>query len=399
MTNFAANLELMHKTILPLIVLLFTLIGCNDTNLKTSGDQRSFCYWDRNYGIDTAMWNQSKANHLYIRYFDVDWDFVSQQAKPIASVLQQPSYDGKTLNDTLVQHFTPSVFITNRVFEKSTNQQLDSLSARLKRRVDQLNASFAETAYYKRENKKGYDDFENYDDYQVYIDSMKTIAREQINNRYTDVLIDCDWAEGTKDKFFYFLNQIKKDFGTSKQLSVTLRLWQYKATKTAGVPPADRCLLMCYNMQNANNFKIENSIATIDELKKYVSGDQYPISLDIALPIFNWGVLFRNEKFVGLLGNVDTQYYEDNIIEFEKIEDNRFRLLDDMVIGDFFARKGDIIRVETVSQKTLNKMVDYLKSEIKTTENSRVTFFSWNNIYINNYGTDELQTIYATFSK
>jgi len=310
----------------------------------------------------------------------VDWDALSGEAKPIASI---------SGNDSLPFNYTPSIFLTNKVFEKSNERALDSLSARIKRRIDDITDRFARNAYYGR--RINYDTSQNGD-------SIREAAMSEYKKRYKDILIDCDWTAGTKDKFFYFLNRIKKDC-SDRNITVTLRLWQYKQTKTAGVPPVNRCLLMCYNMQTANDFNVENSIASMSELKKYISGDKYPVTLDVALPIFSWAVLFRNEKFVGLLGNATNKDYEDNFVEYESLGNGRYRSLVDKIVGDFFIRKGDIIRVEGISENELKDMAEYLKKEIPMDEYSRITFFSWNKSYIENYGTEELKDIYSLFTK
>ena len=151
-------------------------------------------------------------------------------------------------------------------------------------------------------------------------------------------------------------------------------------------------------MQALNDYKVENSIASLGELKKYVSGKKYPLKLDIALPIFNWAILFRNEQFMGILGNVNKQEYDDNFIDYQPLGNARYCSLTDRVIGSFFVRKGDIIRIEEVSKEELHQMAEYLKSEINMDKYSRITFFSWNKVYINNYGSDEIKDIRAVFN-
>jgi len=319
-------------------------------------EQRSFCYWDTRYKADMALYDATGVNHFYIRYFDVDWDPLLEEARPVAS-LSMPSY----IDSSISLRFTPSVFLTNKVFEKSSNEALKTLSTRIKKRIDEMTESFG----------------------------------DMIVN---DILIDCDWTAGTKEKFFYFIKRLQSDF-PDKDITVTLRLWQYKQNKPSDIPPVDRCLLMCYNMQTVNDYNVENSIASLNELKKFVSGKKYPLALDVALPVFNWAVLFRNEQFVGLLGNVNKKEYANNLIEYEELGNGRYRSLVDKVVGDFFMRKGDIVRVEEVSKEELRQMADYLQSEIPMDLYPRVSFFSWNQSYINNYGTDEIKNIYTVFSK
>jgi hypothetical protein len=151
-------------------------------------------------------------------------------------------------------------------------------------------------------------------------------------------------------------------------------------------------------MQTANDFSVTNSIATIEELKKYITEKSYPVSLDIALPVFSWAVLFRNEKSVGLIGNADRNEYENNVIDYRKIADNQYVLLTEKVIGNFFARKGDVIRMESVDITELVEMAEFLHDNIKTDEDTRITFFSWNKKYLNNYEPYEIHRIESVFS-
>jgi hypothetical protein len=384
-----------YKLFLLSLLITFTFACKPSVKQRTLAEQNSFCYWNTSYNTDTVLINATETNHYYIRYFDVDWDDISQEGKPIASL---SSYD------IIPVKFTPSVFLTNKIFEKSTNPQLKILSERIKKRVEQITTDFGKRAFYK-EYGDGFYYYGGSDSIRkAEVDSAKIAyanAKKVFMNNYmstvTDVLIDCDWTAGTQDKFFYFIECLKKDFA-DKEITVTLRLWQYKRNKPEDIPPVNRCLLMCYNMQAFNDYRVENSIASFEELKKYVSGKKYPLKLDVALPIFNWAILFRNERFMGILGNVNRKDYDDNFIEYESLGNGRYCSLVDKVIGDFFIRKGDIIKIEEVSKEELHQMAEYLKSEIDMDEYSRITFFSWNKLYINNYGTDEIKNIRNVFS-
>ena len=371
-------IEKMKKNGIILISMLF-LASCSGNGSKVkSGNENSFCYWKTTFTFSPSereMWEQTEANHLYIRYFDVDWNGNEQMGMPVATI-----YGADTLPCV---HFTPCIFMSNRVFEKSNRSDLDSLSVRIKKRIFEVNESFARTLYYKQERE--------------YNEDSLNVVKERFEKRFSDILIDCDWTEKTSANFFYFLERLKKDF-PEKEIASTLRLWQYKQRAKAGVPPVKRCLLMCYNMQTANDYKVENSIASLSELKKYVSGEKYPLKLDLALPVFNWAVLFRNERFVGLLGEIVKSDFENNVLEYESLGENRYKLITDKVIGNFFARKGDEIRLEMIEKDELESMIKYLKSEINFDAGSRITLFAWNEFYIKNYKTNEIKNIYTCFS-
>jgi hypothetical protein len=184
-----------------------------------------------------------------------------------------------------------------------------------------------------------------------------------------------------------------------KQITVTLRLWQYKYRTKAGIPPAERCLLMCYNMQMANEYDAENSIGSLDELEKYIIEKKYPLQLDIAFPVFSWAILFRNQRFIGFLGEDAKNIAVDNPEEYEELSPNRYRLLTDQVIEPYFARRGDEIRIEMVSLPELEKMTGFLKKKVSLERSSRITLFSWNKQDIQTYGTNEIKELYTVFSK
>lgn len=341
-----------------LYILIITLVvSCSSPEKRTLDEQNSFCYWKTTFtfdSLDNNVWKQTTANHMYIRYFDVGWDNTTKQAKPISTIVAN--------KDSLpCKHITPSIFFSNNVFEQSTNQQLDTLVARIKSRIEQRNEQF---------------------------------AIQDFANKYSEILIDCDWSKSTKDKFFYFIEKLKEVI-PNKEITTTLRLWQYKNPAMAGIPPVKRVLLMCYNLQAANEYDIENSIVTLDEIKKYVTGVSYPLKTDIALPLFSWGVIFRNKEFKGVIRNATCENYSNNK-QYTKIEENRFRLNEEMVIGDFFARPGDEIRVEALSPKELQELTKYLLSEIKTDKYSRITFFAWDT---NNIPTNEIKNIYTSSAR
>lgn len=328
-----------HNTIftLLLIIISFLLFSCNK-NHRTRDEQRSFCYWKTTYNFndnDIHTWDSIEANHLYIRYFDVGWDTSSKMPRPISTI--KPSKDS-----LYAKHITPSIFFKNEVFLKSDKSTLDTLAMHINERIKDVDTTF---------------------------------INQDFSNKYSDILIDCDWSVKSKEKFFYFVEKLQSLI-PDKDITTTLRLWQYKNQKLAGIPPVDRVLLMCYNVEAANNYNADNSIATLSEIKKYVEGGRYPLKVDIALPLFSWGVIFRRGEFKGVIKDI----YKDNYIQnktFISITSNRFRLNEEMVLGNFFARPGDEIRIEGMNATELSELADYLCKNINIDKNSRITFFSW----------------------
>jgi hypothetical protein len=141
-----------YKLFLFVLLVVFAVACKHSAKQRSLTEQNSFCYWNRSYeNTDTTLINATEANHFYIRYFDVDWDDVSQESKPIASLYTR---------DVIPVKFTPSVFFTNKVFEKSNKEQLKKLSERVKKRVEEITAKeFGREAFYKEKHQKFHKEF------------------------------------------------------------------------------------------------------------------------------------------------------------------------------------------------------------------------------------------------
>ena len=353
---------------------------------------RSFCYWKTDLNFqkeDDSLVKELDVKHLYVRFFDVDWNPYAKEPLPVATI------GNVSLNQSNPE-ITPSIFITNEVVLQSNKKQLDSLAVRIAQRVNQIGIKMNETKadvianaivypkdYYKQKNYK-----------QLNYDSIKTLELAKLKVDFKEILIDCDWSEKSKDNYFYLLKQIKKGFPTA-QISSTIRLWQYKFASKAGIPPVDKGLLMCYNLTKPDDFKTKNSIATSDELAQYITHSDYKLKLDIALPLYSWAVVFRGNQFKGILSDYD-QLLNDSI-KLKKTSDSKYVLEDDVLVGQTCLRNGDEIRIEKISDDELDKMISIIKGKIKIDNQTRVTFFSFDKKYINDYGTQNISGYYARF--
>ncbi|MBS7232660.1 hypothetical protein KHA90_16705 [Flavobacterium psychroterrae] len=353
---------------------------------------RSFCYWKTDLNFqkeDDSLIKDLKVQHMYVRFFDVDWNPYAKEPLPVATI-----HDMR-LNASNPE-ITPSIFITNEVVLQANKKQLDSLAARIAKRVQTIGEKINETKadnvanaivypkdYYKQENYK-----------QINYDSVKAIELAKLKVDFKEILIDCDWTEKSKDNYFYLLKQIKKGFPTA-QISATIRLWQYKYASKAGIPPVDKGLLMCYNLTRPEDFNSKNSIGTSEELAQYITHDQYKMKLDIALPLYSWAVVFRGNQFKGILSDYDQ--LRSDTIKLKKTSATKYVLQDDVLIGQTYLRNGDEIRIEKISEKELEKMISIVKGKIKIDNQTKVTFFSFDKKYINDYGTQNISNYYESF--
>nr|WP_322624790.1 hypothetical protein [uncultured Flavobacterium sp.] len=344
--------------------------------------QRSFCYWKTvEYGGITLGRDADsmQVNHLYMRLFDVDWNPYAAKPLPVATSWSFADNYNR-------MEITPSVYITNKVVLNSSREQLIQLAHNIAKRVDTIVAHTRKDAAKKAVNQYDLDSWDERD---------ACIAEEEkiFDTRIHEILIDCDWTPKSKENYFFLLREIKKAF-PKYTIAATIRLWQYRDYELAGIPPADRGLLMCYNMGDIKKRETQNSIATADEFKKYITHNDYPLKLDVALPLFSWMVAFRDNKLLGIVPNdVDL-----NSKYLKKSDDTHYRFVEDVVIGETYYREGDAIRVEKVSDTEIKKMIDIVKDNVDL-ENSRVTFFSWDDKIIESYGTKTISGYYAFFGR
>ncbi|MBP6432033.1 MAG: hypothetical protein KA319_09710 [Ferruginibacter sp.] len=336
-------------------------MSCNDRKAPRL-IERNFYYWKSNLNLSSLEKKTLKelnVKTLYIKFFDIDWNAQQQKALPIAKLttnensladVRESKYI-KTLKFTV----TPTIFITNETFIN-----IDT-SAIIKLTSDVYNLVSNTLSQYAFDNMKG-------------------------------IQFDCDWTESTRDKYFLFLSTFKKIWGNGgMEISATIRLHQIKFLSKTGIPPVDRGLLMCYNMGNLKNPATTNSIIETAELKKYIANlSTYPLSLDVALPLFEWNVLFRKNMYNGILRDFDIDKLPSSIT-IKK--DNKFTLLKDTIFDGYELFKDDMIRNEKSDFSTIIDVVNAINPKLINTQ-LRVSLYHLDSVILTKYKTHELETIY-----
>lgn len=381
----------MKKYFLVLFVLPFLL--SNSCYREKHDVVRSFCFWKTSMYLDQkedSLVKKINIKHFYVRYFDVDYNPYLKKALPVATIYNI----GFGQSDV---QFTPSVFITNDVVLKCTKKQLDTLAIQICNRVKMIPDNYFTKTATNYANDIANKDYENQKtEAKTRIDIEPIIAKRKIElqSKIKDILIDCDWSEKSRDNYFYLLKKIKAKF-PNYQIEATIRLWQYKYFEKTGIPPVDSGLLMCYNITNPESRTTENSIATSNDLDDYIDHRDYKLKLNIALPLYSWSLVFRGDKFKGILSN-DVDFSKDETV-FKKSGENKIILQDDVRIGQMYLRNGDEIRIEKVSNSEIENMISTLSTNIKIDNTTRVTFFSFDKKYINDYGIQNISNFYSQF--
>jgi hypothetical protein len=329
--------------------LAVSLISCNE-NKQPGQVSPSFYYWKSVLSItdfEKQKLDSLQVKTIYIKFFDVDWDEATRKPLPVAKL--------QAARDELQGGFTiiPTVFITNECIQKIDTSQVKQLAENI---------------------------------YSLLLEIKKSIGIDSI----PEIQIDCDWTEATKEKYFLLLNNTKQKTPNTK-LSSTIRLHQIKFLSKTGVPPVDRGLLMCYNMGNLKNPDTKNSILETEELKKYTGNlSRYPLPLDVAFPLFDWKVLYRNNIYSGLI-----QGLPDRVLNISCCTrtGNRYLVLKDTLLQGFDLRKGDMIRDEQSDIKEVLAAAGEISRHLKNTP-LRVSLYHLDSVILSKYSTHELESIY-----
>lgn len=329
-----------------LVLVLF--ISCNDKRHV----ERAFYYWknDAGYDIDFEKVKKINVQKIYFKAFEIDY---SETIGNFPFSKNRPSFGNRVTEDSLT--IIPTIFIKNDIFQHNDEQDLDKLANNI-----------------------------------VFL-TNKFFTEAQID--FKEIQIDCDWTKSTKNKYFYLLKQIKTK--SKKTISCTLRLYPYAYPEIMGVPPVDKVTLMCYNLIKPLEEKRKNAILDTAELEKYLKNKKdYPLSTDIALPIFGWTQLYKNNRFAGLI-----DINEESVAKFaKKTEPMWYEITKDTVVNyDTYFRKGDQVKCETVTLEQLNKTVDLLKKYLKTKNSVTITLFDLNGETFINRKDEELEALYNRF--
>lgn len=327
------------------------IVSCNQ---KDTSVDSAFYYWKQSLELSENAkdyLNHLNTQKIYIKYFDVAWNDVAGEPKPVAIIDFKKEQLPKNLS------IIPTVFITNQTLSESNDAQIEALAVNLSKAIQRIND----------ENK--------------------------IQN-LSEIQLDCDWTLSTKDKFFKLLETVRTQFPNIK-LSATIRLHQVKFYKKTGVPPVDRGMLMFYNMGDLTNPQTENSILDLKTAEQYlVNFDKYGLPLDVALPLFRWGVLKRRGRVIKLMNNLD---FEDLKSEkYKSISPTEFEVLESHYLNTLYLYKGDIIRIESVSVSELEQTAKMLNQQIKNKDRT-ITFYHLDDKVLQHYSKESLLEIVAIF--
>ena len=182
-----------------------------------------------------------------------------------------------------------------------------------------------------------------------------------------------------------------------KTLSCTIRLNQVKYQSLNGIPPADKGLVMIYGMGNLKKPGNHNSILDAGEAEAYLKYlNSYPLPVDIALPLFEWCILFRDNQFRGILHDVQTASVKTCPL-FRQKEDNLYTCIADSTWQGYRFKTNDVIRLESPSLKDIQGIARYSSARVKD-KDINVILFACDSITLNKFSTNEMEAVYNSYN-
>ncbi|MCR8710310.1 hypothetical protein [Aliarcobacter butzleri] len=211
----------------------------------------------------------------------------------------------------------------------------------------------------------------------------KAILETLKNYKFDEIQIDCDWSLSTRSNYFNLLEDLKEKL--NKKISATIRLHQIKYYAKTGIPPVDYGVLMYYNMSNIGDFNTKNSILDNEIAKKYhYNFDVYPLKLKLALPLYSQAIQFREEKAISLFEGVEEKDFNN---DFEKLENNRYKVLNSHYFKGRYIYKDDIFRLENSNEQDIKiALKDFL--DLSKNRYDEVIFYTLK--YKNKYDLNNL---------
>ncbi len=344
------RMNISGKYLLPMLLLLALLPGCRSGEKATP----AFYYWKTTWQatpLSSETFRKIKAQKCYLRLCDIGYDPGSRTIVP-QDVLRIPEKAALPKAEII-----PVIFLEPAALKSlQTEKDITQLSGNIARFASQ----------YCRQQGWEIEEFQ----------------------------LDCDWTTRTAEIYFRLLRALKKEpFFSGKILSVTLRGHQVKYPGKSGIPPADRCMLMAYNMGDIRSLTPENSILDVPTAKDYLQNlSAYPLPLDLALPIFRWTLWYRNGQLLGILRGVDPDALAQYSFLRKAKNANLYTCLADTALGSYRLQASDLLKAESPRPKEVADIAAYATRRFPEKPYA-VVFYHLDDANLTRYDTRQLEEI------
>jgi hypothetical protein len=213
-----------------------------------------------------------------------------------------------------------------------------------------------------------------------------------------ELQIDCDWTDSTRAAYFALLERLgERARAAGTTLTATIRLHQIKYRERTGVPPVARGVLMFYNMGQVEADPDSHAIFDPGRAAAYLTrvGD-YPLPLDVALPIWSWVRHVRGDQVVGLM-------QDTNLADLTRqpwlrpAGARRFEVTETAFLDGVLLRRGDFLDAEESTPSTTRTAAAMLASRLAAAPGGRtISLFHLSDKNLAHYETPDLESIFAS---
>ena len=321
-----------------LFLLLFLTILLSSCTFQKK--EISFYHWKSKAKYSDTIKNAlsiSKTDTIYMHYFDI-------KNTPQNGI--NPIYILKEI-DCLYYNFNiiPVVFISNSIFNEPNDLE------RLSEKIDKL---------------------------------ITDISIHNFRKEFKTIQLDCDWTQSTKNDYFYLIKLLNQKY----KINTTIRLHQIKFKDKTGVPPANKGTLMLYNVGELAN-EDENSLLETRIVKQYINNkSNYPLILDVALPLYSQTVLINNHGNIKLINdNCKNELLKDSL-HFKQQKENLFTVEKDTLFKGFYLSKGFKIKTEKLTEEEIINSYKVVENSKLITAN--IIFYHLDDKVLNNINLSKI---------
>ncbi len=342
------------------IILSASIIGCITASCGRQSSeiipQEAVYYWQNNQPAlnqsESEFLKNQEIKKMYVKFFEVE----KSGNELIPSAKFQLKLSEESIRDVQI---VPTIYIRNELFKNCSEIQIEEL---------------AENVFFLITKK----------------------FNEQVRSKeaqISEIQIDCDWTISTQKNYFSFLKKFKSKGKFT--LSATLRLYPYKFPDKMGVLPVDRAMLMCYNLVSPLEAGSRNSILDLRELKKYLVGaKEYPVALDLALPIYSVALIVQNNHFAGIHYLNNEELKQSLVLEKEPWYFSKV----DTVLNNLYLRKGDKVKLETISAERIEDALKIIRKNVTFRQGMSLALFHLQEQQIQQFSHAQISSFYNTFT-
>ena len=324
-------------------------VGCGGKQDESPPARRAFYFWRTTLQLTPAEQRavtELGVQRIYVRAFDVAWSADEKTVKPIG-VVRGTAPAGLEL--------VPVVYIKNDVLTHITAAHVPAVARAIWQQVVSVEAALGITP--------------------------------------SELQLDCDWTDRTRDKFFALTEAVKTE--AKRTVTSTIRLHQIKYRERTGVPPVERGTLMFYNMGKFSPDPDARMIFDADSAAKYLGRiDDYPLPLDVALPIWSWTVHLRDEQVHGLMQSTDpAELPKLDFLAEDASRPGHFVATRSTFLHGTWLREGDVLKVEVTGPAETKAAAELLAPHLAAGERTLI-LFDLSERNLTRHGTDDLDQVF-----